>query len=215
MFDMFPDNPQESWLNGVDNLKASFDEVLGAHRTHAMPLQRYDVLDRIVNDGSWVEKHWLPINRPVVTDTGELVYVLHEVRDITRHVFMTQWLNEQEQINSEAWRSVERMRVAVNERGKALAHARTQIERDMAERNSWSPSVVDELHANLGAPDMRLYMVAGDRVPKTGYYHVFHASDCISMPFPLPYREGTRFPACQRCGPSLLYREWRPPRTYL
>jgi len=48
-----------------------------------MNTQRYDIRDP---GGTFVERHWQPINSPIHDTAGHLVYLLHHVEDVTAQV---------------------------------------------------------------------------------------------------------------------------------
>ncbi len=83
LFDVFPDNPADSLADGVSNLYASLKIVAQTGEPHAMAIQRYDIRDPT---GHFVERHWLPINRPIQDTNGHLVFLLHHVEDVTEDV---------------------------------------------------------------------------------------------------------------------------------
>lgn len=80
MFDVFPDNPDDPVANWVAQLYSSLATVAETGRPHAMDIQRYDVRDA---RGDFVERHWQPLNSPVVDDAGRLLFILHQVIDVT------------------------------------------------------------------------------------------------------------------------------------
>ena len=83
LFDVFPDNPGDPRANGVRNLTASLNTVLREKRPHFMATQRYDIRRR---DGTWEERHWKPVNLPVLDDNGEIEFIVHNVADVTSDV---------------------------------------------------------------------------------------------------------------------------------
>jgi len=83
LFEVFPDNPDDALADGVSNLYVSLNTVVRTGRPHAMAVQRYDVRGP---NGTFVERHWQPVNTPVHDQTGRLVFVLHHVEDVTDHV---------------------------------------------------------------------------------------------------------------------------------
>lgn len=85
IFDVFPDNPSDPEATGVKNLGTSLRTVLQEKRPHRMPQQRYDLRAR---DGNWEERHWLPVNFPVLDDNGDVAFIVHHVEDVTAQ-FMT------------------------------------------------------------------------------------------------------------------------------
>ena len=83
LFDVFPDNPDDALADGVNNLYASLKTVAQTGRPHAMAVQRYDIRDAT---GSFVERHWQPINTPIRDAEGRLMFLLHHVEDVTDQV---------------------------------------------------------------------------------------------------------------------------------
>jgi PAS domain-containing protein len=86
LFEVFPDNPVDPAADGVSNLFASLKAVALTGEPHAMAIQRYDI--RTPN-GAFVERHWLPINRPIQDSRGRLVFLLHHVEDVTEQIKST------------------------------------------------------------------------------------------------------------------------------
>lgn len=83
LFEIFPDNPDDSLADGVANLFTSLRTVVKTNQPHAMAVQRYDIRDL---NGNFVERHWLPINSPIHDGDGILIYLLHHVEDVTAEV---------------------------------------------------------------------------------------------------------------------------------
>ena len=83
LFEVFPDDPDQPFADGVTNLYNSLKTVAQTGRPHAMAVQRYDIKDTA---GSFVECHWQPINTPVHDDGGQLVFLLHHVEDVTGQI---------------------------------------------------------------------------------------------------------------------------------
>ena len=83
MFDAFPDNPADPQATGVRNLRASLNWVLEHKTPHRMAIQKYDIPIRGSPQGEWEERYWCPLNSPVLSRTGELAYIIHQVEDVT------------------------------------------------------------------------------------------------------------------------------------
>lgn len=83
LFEVFPDNPEDSSADGVNNLFASLQIVAKTGEAHAMAIQRYDVRDE---HGAFVERHWRPTNTPVFDQDGHLRFILHHVEDVTAEI---------------------------------------------------------------------------------------------------------------------------------
>jgi hypothetical protein len=84
LFDTFPDNPDDPTADGVSNLYESLQRAAKTGTPHAMADQRYDVRGA---NGSFTQRYWRPLNTPIFDETGQLVYLLHHVADVTgQHV---------------------------------------------------------------------------------------------------------------------------------
>lgn len=57
VFTIFPDNPDDSGAEGVQNLRASLERVRRDRTTDVMPVQKYDIRD---SDGDFEERFWSP-----------------------------------------------------------------------------------------------------------------------------------------------------------
>lgn len=93
LFDVFPDNPDDNAADGVNNLGISLQTVLHTKRPHAMAIQKYDI--RRPN-GIFEERFWSPLNKPVLNDKGEVVYLIHSVVDVTERLRHEQELKRAE-----------------------------------------------------------------------------------------------------------------------
>ncbi|TKA95795.1 PAS domain S-box protein [Cereibacter changlensis] len=81
MFDAFPDNPDDPTADGVRNLRLSLETARDTGRPHAMAIQKYDIPLR-GPQGGFVERHWKPLNTPVLRG-AEVVALIHHVVDVT------------------------------------------------------------------------------------------------------------------------------------
>jgi PAS domain S-box-containing protein len=86
LFVIFPDNPDEPGATGVRNLRASLNRVLRDRVPDVMAVQKYDIRKPESDGGGFEERHWSPINTPVLNGEGALVYIIHRVQDITEFV---------------------------------------------------------------------------------------------------------------------------------
>ncbi len=83
LFDVFPDNPEDSAATGVNNLRASLERVLATRAPDPMAVQKYDVRRP---DGTFAVKYWSPKNLPVLSASGEVRYIIHHVEEVTELV---------------------------------------------------------------------------------------------------------------------------------
>lgn len=83
LFEIFPDNPDDPAATGESNLRTSLLNVLQNKSAHTMAVQKYDIRRP---DGSFEERYWSPINKPVLNDNNEVTLIIHRVEDVTDFV---------------------------------------------------------------------------------------------------------------------------------
>ena len=83
IFVVFPDNPDDKTADGVSNLNASLSRVLKLRKADEMAIQKYDIRKP---DGIFEERYWAPLNKPVLNASGEVVYIIHSVRNVTKDI---------------------------------------------------------------------------------------------------------------------------------
>lgn len=81
LFEVFPDNPAAPDATGMKNLGDSLRRVLATRAPDTMPIQRFDVRLPRGQGGGFEERYWAPVNSPVLTDGGEVDFILHRVED--------------------------------------------------------------------------------------------------------------------------------------
>jgi len=87
LFDVFPDNPNDPNADGVSNLRASLEFVLKNKTAHTMPVQKYDIRR---HDGTFEERFWSPLNKPVLDNQNDVMYLIHRVEDVTELIRLQQ-----------------------------------------------------------------------------------------------------------------------------
>jgi signal transduction histidine kinase len=80
LFEVFPDNPDDPGSTGSSNLRASLERVLKTRQPDTMAVQKYDIRGP---DGNFEARYWSPKNLPVLSASGEVLYILHRVEDVT------------------------------------------------------------------------------------------------------------------------------------
>ncbi|MFD1140934.1 PAS domain S-box protein [Larkinella insperata] len=86
VFVAMTDDVTNPFANGVANLSASLHRVVDQKRPHRMDTQRYDVFHPDLN--LFVPKYWESLNHPVLTEDGQLRYIIHSVVDVTQQVLL-------------------------------------------------------------------------------------------------------------------------------
>jgi PAS domain S-box-containing protein len=83
LFEVFPDNPEDSGADGVANLRTSLLNVIKQRRADKMADQKYDIRRP---DGVFEERFWRPLNTPVLGPDGYVRWIVHTVEDVTELV---------------------------------------------------------------------------------------------------------------------------------
>ncbi|GAA5701077.1 protein phosphatase [Streptomyces avermitilis] len=85
LFDAFPDNPADPGADGVRNLDLSLHRVLRSKEPDTMTVQKYDI-PVAGQAGVFEERWWSPVNIPVLAPDGQVVWIIHQVEDVTAFV---------------------------------------------------------------------------------------------------------------------------------
>lgn len=83
LFEVFPDNPDDSHADGVANLRDSILNVIRFRAPDRMTEQKYDIRRP---DGVFEERYWRPLNSPILGTDGYVRFVVHTVEDVTELV---------------------------------------------------------------------------------------------------------------------------------
>lgn len=83
LFEVFPDNPNDTHVTGEKNLSASLMRVLQHKKIDFMKIQKYDILEDPTKSQKFEVRYWSPDNSPVLGDNEEVLYIIHHVTDVT------------------------------------------------------------------------------------------------------------------------------------
>ncbi|MFY0581814.1 PAS domain-containing protein [Cystobacter fuscus] len=126
-FEVFPDNPADPNATGVRNLRASLERAVATRAPDTMAVQKYDIRRPASEGGGFEERYWSPVNTPVLSPEGEVLYLLHRVEDVTDFVRLSR-RREEERERTEALqcRNLE-MEVELLRRGQELQAANEEL----------------------------------------------------------------------------------------
>ena len=127
IFDVFPDNPDDPQATGVANLRASLGRVLAERRPDVMAVQKYSIRRPEGEGGGFEERHWSPVNSPVVGSRGELLYIIHRVEDVTEFVRLKEHGTEQDRLAEELRTHAGLMEAEVYRRAQQIQEANEQL----------------------------------------------------------------------------------------
>ncbi|HVG13673.1 MAG TPA: PAS domain S-box protein, partial [Chitinophagaceae bacterium] len=80
IFEAFPGPPDDPEHTGVLQLRGSLEKVIQQKTSDRMPLVRYDIEN---TDGSFDERYWSAVNKPVLDEDGEVLYIIHTAEEMT------------------------------------------------------------------------------------------------------------------------------------
>jgi len=136
LFDVFPDNPDDSAATGVSNLMASLNYVLENALPHTMAVQKYDIRRP---DGSFEERFWSPVNKPILNGKNEVTYILHRVEDVTEFMRVKNEELKQIKISEDLKGQVEEMGIEIFNRAKEVH----EINRRLLESERQVQSIIE------------------------------------------------------------------------
>jgi PAS domain S-box-containing protein len=147
VFDVFPDNPEDSSTTAVSNSTESFRRVLRERIADTMPLQRHDVRRPEAEGGGWETRYWSVINSPVLNADGLVACILHRVENVTGFVQLQQHGAEQSRLADMLSAQAAQMRNEIVERQRAeeaLRHieARSASVLEAAQLGAWDLDLV-------------------------------------------------------------------------
>jgi two-component system, sensor histidine kinase and response regulator len=96
IFDVFPDNPDETDSTGTRNLRASLQRVLQTKKADTMAVQKYDIPRPADQGGGFEEKFWSPFNSPILSSSNEVEFIVHRVEDVTEFIQLQKRGDEQD-----------------------------------------------------------------------------------------------------------------------
>lgn len=126
-FEVFPDNPADPSATGVRNLRASLERALATRSADTMAVQKYDIRHPEDEGGGFEERYWSPINTPVLSPEGQVLYLIHRVEDVTDWVRMSHRRDdERERTEALQSRNLE-MEMEILRRGQELQAANQEL----------------------------------------------------------------------------------------
>jgi len=143
LFEVFPDNPDDPGASGVRNLDASLDRVRRHRVPDAMAVQKYDIRRPDSKGGGFEERFWSPVNSPVFDASGDLVYIIHRVEDVTEFVRLKERGSAQEKVTEALRTRAEKMEVEVYLRAQELMAHNERLRQLAAELQAANAALED------------------------------------------------------------------------
>lgn len=127
LFEVFPDNPEDTKADGTANLRASLTRVLSSKAPDGMGVQKYDIPRPASEGGGFEVRYWSPVNSPLRGEDGEVAFLIHQVEDVTAFVQLKMLESKQAEINKELQTHKGQMELAVYQGAKELLEANKQL----------------------------------------------------------------------------------------
>ncbi|MCC8961247.1 response regulator [Bradyrhizobium sp. Pear76] len=149
LFEIFPDNPDDPAADGVRNLRASLERVVQFRRPDTMSVQKYDIRKPESEGGGFEERYWSPRNTPVFGPTGQFIYIIHRVEDVTSFIQLRQRGAEQAELTDRLRERTEQMEAEIFMRAREVEAAREQLETEQKLRQVQKMEAVGHLSGGI------------------------------------------------------------------
>lgn len=128
IFKAFPDNPEDPYATGVNNLRASLNRVLKNKTYDTMAIQKYDIRRPKEKGGGYEERYWSPINLPVLDTHNHIKYIIHRVEDVTEYIQLKKSRSEQLKTMEELRTRAGEMEVEIYQRAQEIQTVNKQLQ---------------------------------------------------------------------------------------
>ncbi|HEX7795850.1 MAG TPA: PAS domain-containing protein, partial [Vicinamibacterales bacterium] len=82
-FEVFPDHLSDPTAVGLAKLRASLERVLTSHLPDRVPVEEYGIREPAEVGRGFEKRWWSSKNSPVLGPRGDVVYIIHDIEDVT------------------------------------------------------------------------------------------------------------------------------------
>jgi signal transduction histidine kinase len=180
LFDVFPNNPDDPDATGVKNLNASLQRVLASRAPDAMPVQKYDIRRPDSEGGGFEEHFWSPLNTPVLSPEGTVLFIIHRVQDVTGFVVLQQTVQRHGEESAEMRAKMELAESEVFLRSQEVAAAHKRSQEAIAELQAFCFSLSHDFRAPIRAIHSFVQIVLADHAAALGPDATHLLKKCIT-----------------------------------
>jgi PAS domain S-box-containing protein len=98
IFDVFPDNPNDSTANGENTIRASLNRVLTTKTPDRLAVVRYDIPNPESEHGEFITKYWRPRHSPVFDELNNVKYIIQQAEDVTENEALIEQLEAEKRV---------------------------------------------------------------------------------------------------------------------
>ena len=131
IFEVFPDNPDDKNATGESNLRASLNYVFKNCTSHTMAVQKYDIRN---TDGTFEERYWSPLNKPILNKKGAVEFIIHRVEDVTDLIRISNEQITKDQSTTSLLEKVRQMEIEIIKRSQEVQALNASLETQVEER---------------------------------------------------------------------------------
>ncbi|MBI3675602.1 MAG: PAS domain-containing protein [Proteobacteria bacterium] len=88
LFEVFPDNPNDSNADGISHVRASLLKVLKTCTPDTVPAVKYDIARPMSEGGGYEVRYWRIVNTPIIGTDGFVQWIINTADDITELVLL-------------------------------------------------------------------------------------------------------------------------------
>jgi len=176
LFEVFPNNPVDPDPTGQRNVRASLERALATRAPESLSDQKYDIRRPKEEGGGFEERYWSPTHIPILSPEGEVLYILHQAKDVTDVVLLSNRREEERnrtaalqsqnlQMEGEILRRDQKLEAANQELREAMrareeslaqaSHARAEAER----QREWLQSLFTQAPTAIAILRGRRYVI--------------------------------------------------------
>jgi PAS domain S-box-containing protein len=148
IFDIFPDNPEDTTFSRSRNLRDSLERVLRNRIADAMAVQKYEIRRPVEEGEGFEERYWSAVNSPVFGADQKAAYIIHRIEDVTDFIHLRLREIEQEKLALKLLTRGEQMEAEIVRRGQEIQESNRrlrEVNEALQKEIAWRQKAEDKL----------------------------------------------------------------------